>query len=149
MQKMQKVEMTGTYSYAPDGKKAVVLSAGMVVEVPERIAKDIKTKDVGKGTTKSTDTQVQEKLALDVVESDAAKADEAVDGRIAALKESFEGTEKGYKEEIAAHLERIDALESANKEAVAVIKRAGLTDQLKGDDKTTWQKFTDLVLGNG
>lgn len=149
MPKMQKVEMTGNYSYAPDGKNAVTLSAGMVVEVPERIAVDIKAKGVGKGTTKSTDTQVQEKLALDVAESEAEKADEAIDDRIADLKKSFEEAEKGYQEEIKTLLERVAAVEGANKEAVAVIKKAGLTDQLKGDDKTTWQKFVDLVQGNG
>lgn len=149
MPKTQKVEMTDNYSYAPDGKKAVTLSAGMVVEVPERIAKDIKAKDVGKGTTKNTDTQVQEKFALDVAESDAAEADEAVDDRIVELKKSFEDAEKGYQEEIAAHVDRIAALEGANKEAVAVIKKAGLMDRLKGDDKTTMQKFLDFFKGNG
>lgn len=151
MEKVVKIEMSGTYSYYVKGPGTILLSPGTIVEVPEKIAKDIKAKKVGKAADKDALTDVERQAQHDdaVVEKVDTEFQKSVDDKVAEAKKAFEESEEVYKAEITALKERNGAVEGACADMLKVIKDNNLVDQLKEkpEAKNLFQKVADLLGG--
>ena len=149
MEKVVKIEMLGTYSYYVKGPGTILLGPGMIVEVPEKIAKDIKAKKVGKAADKDALTDVERQAQHDdaVVEKADTELQKSVDDKVAEAKRAFEDAEEGYKTEITALKERVVSVEGACADMLKVIKDNKLEDQLKEkpEAKTIFQKAASLI----